>query len=93
MIILSMWDCVSARFLVKLQGCPAGNMLKGLQAVGFSARTVREFSNTLLSPWHIVLCPKLQRTLQWELRHPADHENVLRKPPRQYQKGFVANRE
>lgn len=72
MVILSMWDCVYAQFLVKLQRFPARNMLKRFQGVGFSAKTLRKFSDTLLLSWHIELCPKLERTLQWELRHAAD---------------------
>lgn len=91
MIILSMWDCVYAQFPVKLQCFPACSMLQRLPGVGFSARTVRKFSNTLLLSWHAVLCPKPERTLQWELKHAANHGDVLRKPPRQYQDGFAAD--
>ena len=93
MIILSMWNCVYARFLVKLKCFPACNMLMRLRSAGFIAKTVIKFSNTLLLSWHIALCPRLERTLQCELRYLASHMNVLIKLPRQYKNVFAANGE
>lgn len=93
MIILSMWNCVYARFLVKLKCFPACNMLKRLWSGGFIAKSLMKFSNTLLLSGHIVFCPKLERTLQCALGHLASHMYVLIKLPRQCKNVFAANGE